>query len=242
MDSFKGMFGGSPAAAGPSFDPGSYPSNIDYSTEAGTNVTQPGSTFIGLPQGGSYTMAPGAPQFGSSYSFDAPQGGGGFELGKMIPAAVGGIGGLVNMFRKDPTDQAIKKMEKATGPMQAAGNQALQAYTSGTLTPTQQAKVDTFKKQQYAKWQQYLASAGIPESSAMADISAKIETDAQVYADSLLQQDFNNAFQATGLTTTNLTNVARQQALQDAEQRKAWEDFMRELGAIGGDVGDIILS
>lgn len=230
MDTLQGMFSGGQSAtpALSTADVGNIP--------AVAASDAPGSWSAYLPPGGSVDTPAGGVAPASVGSM-APIGDtGGFSIGKMIPAAVGGIGGLVNMFRKDPTDAALKKMEKATGPMQAAGNQALGAYTSGTLTPTQQAKVDEFKKQNLAKWRQYLASAGIPESSAMADIESKVNMDAQAYADTLLQQDFTNAYAATGLTTTNLTNVARQQALQDAEQRKAWEDFMRELGAIGGDV------
>jgi hypothetical protein len=238
-DTFQSLFGGGQSAAAtapPDFSAGNVGNIPAVAAE-----TNPGDWSAYIPPGSTVSTPAGGVAPGAVGSLPGPGGsaGGGFSIGKMIPAAVGGIGGIVNMFRKDPTDAALKKLEKSTGPMQAAGNQALGAYTSGNLTPTQQAKVDQFKQQNLAKWRQYLASAGIPESSAMADIEAKVNQDAQVYADSLLQQDFTNAYAATGLTTTNLTNVARQQALQDAEQRKQWEDFMKELGAIGGDVADM---
>jgi hypothetical protein len=130
-------------------------------------------------------------------------------------------------------------MQKEIGPMQGAAKQALGAYTSGQLTAPQQAKVDEFKKQQLAKWRQYLANAGIPESSAMADIEAKVDMDATAYAEQLLQQDFQNAYAGMGLTTSNLQRIAQMQAVEDANQRKQWEEFAKTLGQLGTDLGPL---
>jgi hypothetical protein len=167
-----------------------------------------------------------------------PSGGGDTDWSKFIPAAITGGTGLMGLFRDQggATDKALKAQGKATQPMQAAGNQALNAYTSGKLTQPQQAAVDQFRKQAMAKWQQYFASAGIPVSSAQADIENKVNMDTQAYANQLLQQDFQNSVAATGMSVNNLTNLARMQALQDAEQRKAFQDFMAQLGKLGGDI------
>lgn len=263
-DAFNQMFGGGtptgayqgsiadygkPTAADPSGWGESYiPRNTGFGGGGG-GITYPSPTVTGSPNeavglgdypatpdvypGTQQTMPPGT--YGGT---PGAAGGGGFNPWKILPAAITGGSGLIGYLRGQggATDKALKEMHQATAPMQAAGNQALAAYTSGTLTGPQQAKVDLFRKQALAKWRQYFANAGIPESSAMADVEAKVDMDTQAYAEQLLQQDFNNAFQATGLTTTNLTNIARQQALQDAEQRKQWEEFMRAMGQLGSDV------
>jgi hypothetical protein len=163
---------------------------------------------------------------------------GGFDFTKYLPALIPGAAGLIGYARGQggATDKAIGELHGVTGPMQGAGNQALNAYTSGKLTPAQQAAVDQYRKQAMAKWQQYMANAGIPVSSAQADIENKVNMDTMAYANQLLQQDFQNAYAATGMTATNLTNVARMQALQDQEQRAQWAEFMKELGKIGGDI------
>ena len=209
----------------PGFGPGA--------SGTGDRITNP-DIWLGLPPGGTVDTPQGGVAPGSTFPIPAG-GGGGFDISKLIPALIPAAGGLIGMFKGQggATDKAISAMNKSTGPIQAAGNQALAGYTSGKLTPTQQAKVDEFKKQNLAKWRQYLANAGIPEGSAMADIEAKVNQDAQAYADTLLQQDFNNAYQATGLASTNLGRVAQMQALQDAEQRKQWEAFMQALGGLG---------
>lgn len=171
------------------------------------------------------------------------QGGGGLggllgNFGNLLPSLLGGAGGLIGMFtgQGGATDKALKKQSQATGPLQAAGNEALEAYRTGKLTPPQQASVDQYRKAAMAKWRQYFANAGIPVSSSEADINNKVEMDTMAYANQLLQQDFNNAYQATGMSTNNLTNLARQQALEDAQQRNQWQEFMKQITKIGGDV------
>ena len=72
--------------------------------------------------------------------------------------------------------------------------------------------------------------------TAQADINKQVELAGADYDNKVYQQNFQNAFAATGMTTSNLTNIARQQALQDQEQRQQWAEFMKELGKIGGDV------
>jgi len=222
MDSMSNVFGGggsSPATGGGSF--GEFPAPTT-TFDAASVLSNPGTTFA--PTG-----------------ISAPTGGGGgqFNPWSVLPAAVSGVGSIVNLFRKNPTDAALKELRQSTKGLEGAGSEALAAYRSGTLAPAQQARVDQFKKEQTAKWQQYFASAGIPVSSAMTDVSSKIDQDAEAFAQQLLQQDFNNAYYSIGLSNVNLANIAKMQALQDAEQRKAWEEFMKSMGSLGSDIGTI---
>src|SRR5215831_8994774 len=120
---------------------------------------QTGASNPGAPSGGMLQ-----PFGGGKGTFDTggdggPGGAGGFDWQKYLPALVSGGAGLIGYLRGQggETDKAIKELHGTTGPMQSAGNQALNAYTSGNLTPAQQAAVDQYRKQAMAKWQQYMA-------------------------------------------------------------------------------------
>jgi len=223
FDFFSGGDFAQPPASAPAFDP----SSVSGGGDAGPIDLSKPITETDSPFAASFPKIPGA-----------DGGAGGFDYAKYLPALVSGGAGLIGYLRGQggETDKAIKELHGTTGPMQSAGNQALNAYTSGNLTPAQQAAVDQYRKQAMAKWQQYMASAGIPVSSAQADIENKVNMDTMAYANQLLQQDFQNAYAATGMTATNLTNVARMQALQDQEQRAQWAEFMKEIGKLGGDI------
>lgn len=237
FSSLGGLFGGG----------GSGPSNVGSGEWTSTgapnwNFTPPigggGPVFDPGPEGGGTGTIPGFPR--TDGGIPTVYGGGGFDWTKVIPALVPAAGGIIGMLRGQggSTDAAINAMNKSTKGLQKAGNQALAAYTSGNLTGPQQAKVDAFKQANLAKWRQYLTNAGIPEGSAMADIEAKVNQDATAYAEQLLQQDFQNAYASTGLVSSNLGRVAQMQAMQDAAQRKQWEDFMKAIGGLSTQIPD----
>lgn len=171
---------------------------------------------------------------------------GGFNIGKVLGTAGqlgGGITGLVNSFRDSPTEKLMAKQQKlAQQNIQAAssaGNQQLSQYMQGQLSAPQQASVDKFKKEQLAKWRQYLASAGIPESSAMADIEAKVDQDATDYAQKLLQQNFQNSVSALGLSNNALAQQAVTNLAYEKEIAKSQADAMSAIGQLGGLLGQL---
>ena len=230
FSSLGGLFGGGGLGPGGAI--------VDNYGPPMTNPSAGGPVFDPGPEGGGTGTIPGSSR--TDGGIPTVYGGGGVDWTKIIPAAIPAATGLIGMFtgQGNATDKAISAMNKSTRPLQKAGNQALGAYTSGTLTGPQQAKVDAFKQANLAKWRQYLANAGIPEGSAMADIEAKVNQDAAVYAEQQLQQDYKNALDATQLTSTNLGRVAQMQALQDAEQRKQWQQFMQAMGQLGTQIPD----
>lgn len=196
--------------------------------------------IIGLPPGGSVDSGPGT---GITNVVDMPAsgaGGGGFN-----PAMLGKLGGagmgLMNMFRTSPTEAALEKAQKLqmsnASAASASGKQQLNQYTQGQLSPAQQASVDQFKKQQLAKWRQYLATAGIPESSAMADIEAKVNQDAAAYAQQLLQQNYNNSMTALGLSGNTLAQAAQANLAQEKEIAASQAAAMEAIGEIFGAMG-----
>lgn len=178
------------------------PNIVDFGPEAGG------------AQGGIYSREPFEPR-NDPYSGVGPHHsvGGGFDpstIVKALPAIIGGGNQLVNMFRSSPTEKLIESgqqqmrgISKATG---KAGKGQLNQYIQGRLSEPQQAAVERFKQQQRAYWNQYFAKAGIPVSSAMAEIEGKIEQDAQVYANQLLQQNFENSMKSLGLSNNSLVS------------------------------------
>lgn len=197
----------------------------DFGPEGGGVAPTTGGSdiFLGLPPGGSVSTPEGGVAPGNVFSIPKPgggmmpdePGGGGFNpamLIKALPALAGGGMNLVNMFRSSPTEklissgqQQMRGISKAAG---QAGKGQLNQYMQGRLSDPQQAAVERFKQQQRAYWNQYFAKAGIPVSSAMAEIEGKIEQDAQVYANQLLQQNFQNSMTSLGLANNSLAQQA----------------------------------
>jgi hypothetical protein len=137
------------------------------------------------------------------------------------------------MLKGGSSDKTLAQLSKLAGPYQKAGNQALQAYTSGQLTPAQQAAIDAKKKSDTAAYQQYLAKAGIPESSAGADMNAKVNQDALVAQQGMLDTDFRQAIQSSQLAGTTLAAVSAEQLRQDQQAQAAFQGFMKALSQLG---------
>ena len=164
--------------------------------------------------------------------------GGGFDIASVLPmvgAAPMAINAIRGLFQGPSSgEQALPGMAGVSGPLRKAGAQQLKQYESGNLSPTQQAAVDRMKQEELAKWRQYLASAGIPESSAMADIENKVTQDAQVYANQLLQQNYTNALQSLGLAQSSLGQQATINFAQDAQNAEYWKNFGEALMKVFG--------
>lgn len=217
-DMFGG--GGTPTPAPATGGGGGFLSGI--ANLFGGGPTNPGGLPGGTPP--FFPVPPGTPEIDPN-TISLPQSQAPWLTGPGIPSGggggIGGINDILGLVGKGTgllsTIMALKgaftqsPYEKLGENMISASNKALKAYTSGKLTTTQQAAVDQFKRQEMARWQQYLASAGIPASSAMVDIQNKIEMDAQVYANQLLEQDFKNALAA--MQAGGQVDAASQQAL-----------------------------
>jgi hypothetical protein len=203
------------------------------------------------PEGGGVSTpygSPGSPASGGSgiptgsYGKSPVGGGSGIgDIGKVLGSlgtAGGGIMGLVNSFRDSPTEKLMAKQQKLgmqnAQATSSAGQQQLQQYSQGQLSAPQQAAVDKFKKEQIAKWNQYFAAAGIPASSAQADMMAKVDQDAAAYAQSLLQQNFQNSVSALGLSGNTLAQQSAMNLAYEKEIAKSQADAMNAIGQLGG--------
>jgi hypothetical protein len=223
-DAMTTMFGG----AGGGGDPG-----VPAGDATGTIV---------LPPGGSVDSGPGTGITDVVSGPGDPAGGGGGSNPVANALKLGGAGmGLMNMFRTSPTEKALEKGQKLqmqnAGIASKSGQSQLQQYTKGKLSSTQQAAVDQFRNQNLAKWRQYLASAGISESSAMADIEANVNMQTAAYAQSLLQTNFENSMKSLGLAGNTLASAATSNLAQEKEISDAQAAAMKAIGEIFGATG-----
>lgn len=228
-DGLEGLFSDFPAPV--SFDP-------SQSYSFSTNDPATSNIFMGLPQGATAsdtTTAPGVST--STFPISGGQGGG-INWASLIPAAIPAATGLIGLFRGQggAGDKALKQQYQATQPLQNAGNTALNAYSTGTLRPPDQAAIDQYKKQRMAQYQQQLAAMGIPIGSAQADIQGMVDRDALVLQQQILNNYMQQGTQATGIAASNLTNYAREQMVADQQQRQQWAQLMAELGKLGTQV------
>lgn len=167
--------------------------------------------------------------------------GGGMPMADMIKLAMAGMGAgqsIYGMFNRSPTEKLIEQQQKL-GAQNAkmasqAGQQQLQQYQSGQLTPSQTAAADQREKQQLAQWRQYLARAGIPESSAMADITNKVHQDRLVFENQQLQQNYANSIQALGLGGNQLANQTLLNLKMNKDIADAQADVMKKIGEMAG--------
>jgi hypothetical protein len=232
-DGMQNMFGG----AGGGGDPGGG-GGVPSDTVGGWNP-------IDLPaQSGAPPDAVTPTMGGDPTALNIPDaGGGGGGMGNIANLLkLGGAGmGVANMFRTSPTEAALEKGQKLqmknAGIASKSGQSQLQQYTKGKLSSAQQASVDQFRNQNLAKWRQYLASAGISESSAMADIEANVNMQTAAYAQSLLQTNFENSMKSLGLAGNTLASAATSNLAQEKEISDAQAAAMKAIGEIFGATG-----
>lgn len=203
-----------------------------------------GGITLGLPPGGSVETGAGGVAPGSVIGIPGgDSSGGGFDIGSILKMAAGGMTGLnalKGLFSRSPTEGDVARMGKLSSRAGKTAGGLLNAYNAGKLTPTQQAAADQFEKQELAKWRQYLADAGIPESSAMVDIENKVHQDKLVFMNNQLQQNFKNAMEATGMAQGSLATQAQQNWMIDQASQKAMADAMAAIGGIFGSGRDTV--
>ena len=231
-DGLEGLFSDFPAPT--SFDPSA---SYSFSNTPSLNLLQDLPAPQTTPPAAMGTSLTGGPTLSPDPS--VPGGGwAGPGWGSVIGAAIPAATGLIGLFRGQggAGDKALKQQYQATQPLQNASNAALNAYSTGTLRPPDQAAIDQYKKQRMAQYQQQLAAMGIPIGSAQADIQGMVDRDALVLQQQILNNYMTQGTQATGISASNLTNYAREQMVADQQQRQQWAQLMAELGKLGTQV------
>lgn len=157
---------------------------------------------------------------------------------KILPMLPGLATGVYGLFNKSPTEKYIenaqKQMAQIAGKSGKAGKGMLGQYVAGKLSAPEEAEVQRFIQKQRAQYNQYFAKAGIPVSTAMADAEAKIQNDASIYRNNLLQQKFQNSMTSMGLSQNSLANQAVFNAGMNQQIANAQAQAAAALGKLAG--------
>ena len=138
-------------------------------------------------------------------------------------AALTAIGGQKN--KPSAAEQAlINQQAAAAAQAGAVGSGLLDQYKSGTLNAADQAQIDQYKQQALASTDQYLASAGLSDSSAGVEMRNKIEQNATVLYGQFRDQTLQQGLQALGVGTGGSGAAQLLQTLmqRDTNARNAW--------------------
>ena len=138
-------------------------------------------------------------------------------------AALTAIGGQKN--KPSAAEQAlINQQAAAAAQAGAVGSGLLDQYKSGTLNAADQAQIDQYKQQALASTDQYLASAGLSDSSAGVEMRNKIEQNATVLYGQFRDQTLQKGLQALGVGTGGSGAAQLLQTLmqRDTNASNAW--------------------
>ena len=113
---------------------------------------------------------------------------------------------------------------------------AMQQYNTGALNAADQYALQQWKDQQTAQLNDYMARAGISDSSSHAQMLNDINTQALAQAEKMRQQYLANALSASGTSGqigANLTNaMATIQASGDQQAAQALQNMLIAMGSI----------
>jgi hypothetical protein len=187
--------------------------------------------FISSLFGGdsSSTPAPSTP---------APSGGssGGGVMDLLMPALLGGGSMLASKllgrgYEKD-INKATKNIRTGANTATNQGNALVNAAAAGKLTPAQQAAVDQMKTEQNARNAQYLASLGIPVSTANVEMQNKTDQDALAFAQKLIDQSMQEGTALLGLGGTESTSLLTNAMKQKADLAAAISEIAKQMGLV----------
>jgi hypothetical protein len=149
-----------------------------------------------------------------------------------------GVGApLISKLMGQSTEKQItgaeKNLKTAGNTGTSIGEQLLKRAAAGQLTDPQQAQVDTMKREQNARNSQYLASLGIPVSTANVEMQNQTDQQALKMANDLINQSFQQGIQAM-----NLGGTASQQLLTQAMAQK--KELSNTIGDVAKQIGQVL--
>lgn len=118
----------------------------------------------------------------------------------------------------------------AQQPALNAANQALQEYSSGTLSGPQQAAITQWTDQATAQVKNSYAQMGLSGSSQEASAIAQVQQQAQAQGQTYIQQNFANAMQALGLSNGVYSGITQSQLSTSAGMQSALGSLAQALG------------
>jgi hypothetical protein len=182
-----------------------------------------------LFSGGGNAPAPVA-QTGGGFAPQQNQPGGGDLLSSILL----GVGApLLSRLLPDPGAKAQKNLGTVSNEGTNIGKALMDRAAAGKLTDPQQAQVDAMKKEQNARNAQYLASLGIPVSTANVQMQGNVDANAVKMANDLINQSFQQGVSALGLGGNASAALIR----AAAEQKK---DLANTIGEVAKGIGMIM--
>jgi hypothetical protein len=220
--------------------PGTAPPAAGSSVATATaDPTSPGYVMPGAQAAD--TGAPGTGAGGPSFLQRA----GTFAKG-LVPDALGGtgtkgLGGLVLPAalasslvlgnRKIPQSGALGADQALQGP--ALANMA--SAQAGNISPSQQAQVDQWTKQQKEQVKQYLATSGQgADSTAAVQMLANVDAQALAMKQGFADQMFNESMQQLGVSDSATQALINLQLQQQQNTSQALSQFMLAYGLLNG--------
>lgn len=147
-----------------------------------------------------------------------------------IPAAVT-AGSLFLGNRPIPESGALRQEQGLSGP----GINAMRAGMAGQITPSQQAQIDRWTSDQKAAARQLLINSGQGvDSSAMAEMNAKIDQGALAMKQGFSDQLFQQGVQELGISDAATQNLIGLKMQQQQRTGQALSAFLLSYGLLGG--------
>ncbi len=187
----------------------------------------------GGDSGGGIEASPNTPQAGTVFAPTEGKGGGGDLLTSLI-LGVGGplISKLMGGGNDSMMNGALSNLQKSSNVGTNTGLKLIRRAGAGKLTDPQQAQVDSMKAEQNARWGQYLASLGIPVSTAMVQGQNEVDLKAQKLASDLINQSFDQGIKALGLGGTASTQLIANAMAQKQDLAKTIQDVAKQIGMV----------
>jgi hypothetical protein len=191
--------------------------------------------FVGdLFSGGGSSNAP--QQQGQSSNIFAPGPGGPSGQpggGDLLSSLLLGVGApLLSRLIPDPGAKAQKNLGTVSNEGTNIGKALMDRAAAGKLTDPQQAQVDAMKKEQNARNAQYLASLGIPVSTANVQMQGNVDANAVKMANDLINQSFQQGISALGLGGQASNALITQAAAQKKDLSNTIGEVAKQIGAV----------
>ena len=162
-------------------------------------------------------------------------------LGSPEVKALGTIGSLglgveqaINASNLQSQALALQKQELAnTQGSTAAAQTALQEYAAGTISAPQQALITDWEQKATAQTKSAFAQMGLSGSSQEASAVADIGNQAVALQEQFIQQNFANAMQALGLSSTVYQGITASQLQTASGMQAALAQLGKALGTAG---------
>jgi hypothetical protein len=158
----------------------------------------------------------------------------GINSGKdALQYANAGLGATGLAMQAKMGSSAQNQMNKIAGPTSAVGNQLLQQFQAGQISPTDAFTISQNAQHQKAQVDQYYAKAGLSNSSMHTQALAQIDKEAENQRQQAVQNMLKSGLAASGVANPTLVAGVNAGLQQDNAAMKSMQDFLKTLSGMG---------